>query len=254
MISLSSNAAFSGVSKPRPKFGEAPQHAVSSQLISTWDKTSHDFFELIKLQLPEIQKAGKAFKETAQQGDQKAAQKHYEASIDRINALVTSTLQAMKLKFPEIMALQQASPEQKRQITQHINVTLGSKFKELARQTAQANAPKLPPEFAALIDKAVTHSVDAVKPEIPAFIKARQDFQAATQKFMLASEKVMNETFTKVSKELPESLKAQDSLKIQGSPHDYNRLVAEYSRQLTRQKLQQATQELMKNTQSNSRA
>jgi len=252
MISLSSNAAFSGVSKPRPKFGEASQHAVSSQLISTWDKTSHDFFELILPQLPEIQKAGKAFKEAAQQGDQKAAQKHFETSIDLINTLVSNTLQALKLKLPEIMALQQASPEQKKQLVQYINRTLGGKFQALATQSAKANAPKLPPEIVAFIDKAVTQAVEAVKPEIPAFIKARQDFQATTQKFMLASEKVMNETFTKVSKELPESLKAQDSLKIQGSPRDYNRLVAEYSRQLTRQKLQQVTQELMKNTQSNS--
>jgi hypothetical protein len=254
MISLSSNAAFSGVNKrPPTKFGEASQHALSSELITAWDKTSQGFIDHIKPTLPEIQKESKAFNEAAQKGDQKAAQKHFEASIDRINALVSNTLQAMKLKFPEIMALQQASPEQKKQIAQHINQSISGKFQELAMQTAKANAPKLQPDVVALLDKATTSAVDAMKSDIPAFIKARQDFETATQKFMAASEKSMNETLATMSKEVPESLKNQ-GFQTKESPLDYNRQVAEYSRQLTRQKLQQATQELMKNTQSNSRA
>src|SRR4051812_32758797 len=121
MISLSSNPAFSGVSKPAPKFGEASQHAVSSELIMAWDKTSHDFVALIKPQLPGIQKESKAFKEAVEKGDKKSAQKHFEASIDGIQTLLGNTLQAMKSKFPEVMALQQASREQKKQIAQHIN-------------------------------------------------------------------------------------------------------------------------------------
>src|SRR6478609_7619529 len=155
MISLSSNPSFSGVTNvsqiKHPKFGEAPQHAASSELFSAWNKTSDHFIELIKTQLPEIQKDSKAFKEAAQKGDQKTAQKHFEASIDHIGILLGNTLQAVKSKFPEIMALQQASPEEKKQVTQYINRTLGSKFQELAKQTSQANAPKLQPEVAALI-------------------------------------------------------------------------------------------------------
>jgi|GEM_PF-5651634 len=241
MITFSSSKSHA----PLAKFGEAPpQRAVSSELINAWDKTSHDLFDLIKPKLPDIQKEGKAFKEAAQKGDQKTAQKHFEASIDRVNALLSNTLQAMKLKFPEIMALQQASPEQKKQLAQHINLSTSSKFQEFAMQTAKARVPQLKPEEVAFIDKAIIKTVDAVKSEIPAFIKAKIDLQKAQQKFMLATEKAMNEVESKISKDLPESLKRQ------GTSLEHNKRIAEYSRQLTRQKLQQATQELMKNTQS----
>jgi len=242
MLTLSSNPSFSGSNKAsqikHPRFGEAPQNAVSSELITAWDKTSRSLIDHIKPTLPEIQKESKAFTEAAQKGDQKAAQKHFEASIDRINALVGNTLQALKLKFPEIMALQKAPPEQKKQLAQHINLSIGSKFQELAIQTAKSHVPQLKPEEVAFIDKAIIKTVDAMKPELPALVKAKQDFQKAGAKF----EKALGQALEETSKELPEIFKTQRT-----SP-EQNKLVAEYSRQLTRQKLQQATQELMKNS------